>query len=203
MIISDKISKTSDKLSKDKIVRIIEGLIKDNMYREATYVCFGFFTAQRVSDILDWKWEFVLSGDTFGTSFNIQEQKTSKVRNIIFNVTLIKVMTLYWKSIGSPRTGFIFCNQFGNRISERWVNYMLKKANLDYLGKTRISNMSSHSLRKSFCWNYYISNGRTEASLHILQKILNHSNIGMTMIYLGLQAKSIEKAYNVKIDIEI
>lgn len=200
MIIVEKASRTSDKLSKEKVIEIIRGLIKDGKHRDATYIAFGFLTALRIGDILDFRWEHLYYKGSFRPTIHIQEQKTSKTKTISLNKKLIELIELYWNNIGCPTEGYLFCNKNGERLSERAINNMLKDANVSYLGKRRAKNFSSHSLRKSFCYNYYLQSGKTEASLHILQKILNHSNIAMTRIYLGLQQNEIDKAYNVSFD---
>jgi len=201
MEIINTIEKTSSRISKEKVTKLITGLIKDKSYRNALYVIMSFSTGMRVSDLLDWKWEYIVNGEDFKNEFNVRESKTGKGRRIIFSKSVLEVMELLWRSIDCPKEGYIFVNKNNERLTVRGVNYILKDINVSYLGKGRIDHFSSHSLRKGFAYNYWLSNNKSDAALVMLQQILNHSSISMTLIYLGFTEKEKDKAYNTKFDL--
>lgn len=207
MIIKEDYSKTSDRISREKVERIVKGLLKDNRLMQACYIALSFNIGTRVSDTLDFTWDILLnSSGTFNRELYILEKKTEKVsskrpRLISFSNSTLQLLKIYWDSLGNPTSGYLFVNRTGERLSERYVNIFLKDVNVTYLGKNRIKNFSSHSLRKGFAYDFYLKHNRTIYSLNILQKILNHSNVGITLTYLGISQREMGKAYTTDIDV--
>lgn len=207
MIIREDFSKTSDRIPRDKVERIVKGLLRDGKLMQACYVAMSFNIGTRVSDTLDFTWEILLSNSgTFKQELFIVEKKTEKVsgkkpRHIAFSNSTLQLLKIYWDFLGNPTSGYLFVNRQGERLSERYVNIFLKDLNVSYLGKNRIKNFSSHSLRKGFAYDFYLKHGRSIYSLNVLQKVLNHSDIGVTLTYLGISQKEMDKAYNTDINV--
>lgn len=55
--------------------------------------------------------------------------------------------------------------------------------------------MSSHTLRKTFCYHQMVMSHNDSRKLLLLQKILNHSSPAQTLDYIGITSEEIEEAY--------
>ena len=55
--------------------------------------------------------------------------------------------------------------------------------------------MSTHTLRKTFCYHQMLMSHNDSRKLLLLQKMLNHSSPAQTLAYIGLDAEEIEDAY--------
>jgi len=206
MIVVENYSKTSDRFSKEKIQKMVKGLIKDKKYMQALYIALSFNIGTRISDTLDFTWEIVLSGNTFKTEFDIIEKKTAscphkKPRHIEFSASTLKLLKMYWDATGCPTSGYLFVNKHGEKITDRYINMLLKDIQVTYLGSSRVEHCSSHSLRKAFAYDFYKTHGKNIYALNTLQKILNHSNVSITLNYLGISQKEMNKAYTTNIDL--
>ena len=56
--------------------------------------------------------------------------------------------------------------------------------------------MSTHTLRKTFCYWMMVYGHNDSRRLLLLQKMLNHSSPAQTLDYIGLTGEEISKAYN-------
>ena len=55
--------------------------------------------------------------------------------------------------------------------------------------------MSTHSLRKTFCYHQMLMSHNDPRKLMLLQKMLNHSSPAQTLAYIGITAEEIDEAY--------
>ena len=78
-------------------------------------------------------------------------------------------------------------------MSIQYVNTKLKDIVKRY--NIRGSNISSHSLRKSFGRRVWEINNHSDKSLIILSEMFNHSNIAVTRKYLGIRQSEIFDVY--------
>jgi len=69
----------------------------------------------------------------------------------------------------------------------RWVKGWCKEVGLDD------GIYASHSLRKTFCYQLWVKNGKTFEALLNVSEALGHKDVGMTLTYLGVRRKDVEK----------
>ena len=55
--------------------------------------------------------------------------------------------------------------------------------------------MSTHTLRKTFCYHQMVMSNNDTRKLLLLQKMLNHSSPAQTLDYIGITGEEIEEAY--------
>jgi len=91
-----------------------------------------------------------------------------------------------WRSI-KPKSNYFFSTLDGKKLSERYVQQMVKR----YGKKAGISkNISPHTLRHSYATEFY----RSTKDIETLKHILGHSDISTTTIYITLANIEVEKA---------
>ena len=55
--------------------------------------------------------------------------------------------------------------------------------------------VSTHTLRKTFCYHQMLMSHNDSRKLLLLQKMLNHSSPAQTLDYIGITSEEIEEAY--------
>jgi integrase/recombinase XerD len=91
-----------------------------------------------------------------------------------------------WRSI-KPKSNYFFSTLDGKKLSERYVQQMVKR----YGEKAGISkNISPHTLRHSYATEFY----RSTKDIETLRQILGHTDISTTTIYITLANIEVEKA---------
>ncbi len=145
-------------------------------------VC-GVNMGLRIGDLLRLDFHSLKSDE-----FNILEQKTGKSRTIQIN-NAVKLALSYFKDLPSyDLGGNVFVSQKGSIYSIQHVNRLVKKY---FKG----SNLSSHSLRKSFGRRVWENNGKSDEALLYLSEIFNHASPAITRRYLGIRAEEIRDIY--------
>ena len=144
----------------------------------------------RITDILGLK-----HSDLQDDKLVIKEKKTGKKREISLNDNVLKAYSkllsiLDKQGVKVNNEDFIFISQKGTVYRTQSVNVLLKK-----IFNSKSLQISSHSLRKSFCRRVFDNNNQSESSLILLSQLLNHENISCTRIYLGLRKETIENVY--------
>ncbi|MDP7289905.1 MAG: tyrosine recombinase XerC, partial [Phycisphaerae bacterium] len=95
----------------------------------------------------------------------------------------------YLKMRSSSRTGPLFVNKHGSRISDRSVRRKLDK----YLLEAGIDpGVSPHTLRHSFA-THMLNAG---ADLRSVQELLGHSSLSTTQVYTHLTTKRLKEVYD-------
>ena len=56
-------------------------------------------------------------------------------------------------------------------------------------------HMSTHTLRKTFCYHQMLVSGNDSRKLLLLQKIMGHSSVAQTLDYIGITKEEIVAAY--------
>jgi len=93
-----------------------------------------------------------------------------------------------WKQ-KKPKSNYIFSTLKGKKLSIRYIQAMVKR----YSEKALINkNISPHTLRHTFATEFY----RQTKDIETLRKILGHSDISTTQIYITLANIDVEKAMN-------
>ena len=138
----------------------------------------------RISDCLSLRWE-----DLFSKHLTITEKKTGKSRKMIVTTQLQEAakeeFSRIWK--GNPKE-LIFLNKMGTQaISVSYVNKMLKKSFKKYGLESK--QVSSHMLRKTFAYKVLEDNDFSEKAIFTISRILNHSTVATTMLYLNLNER--------------
>jgi integrase/recombinase XerD len=149
----------------------------------------------RVSEITNLK-----SNDINLTKGNLRvvSGKGAKDRDIPFipenTISLLKE----WKQVRPEKAKYFFTtivdrenekfsSKKGSRLSERYLQIMIKR----YSQKAKIDKVvTPHTLRHSFATDFY----KRTKDIEALRKILGHSDISTTQIYITLANLDVEKA---------
>jgi len=134
----------------------------------------------RISDILKLKLsDIVKDGDRY--RLNIVEQKTHKERFFTVLAEAYNNLKIYCLENNISPYEPIF------KFKQRGVQNKLKMV-CDYFNYTGIS---THSFRKFFATQIYISN---DYNIALVQRLLQHSTPAVTQNYIGIQPQQIETA---------
>ena len=176
---------TSDCIDFDICRKVGLKLVKDEKTLNfGLYVLTSIYTGLRMSDVLDVKWS-ILDSSTYIT----RERKTGKAKTITLNSVLVDILKQNKKE---NDFGFIFKSQKGSVYTKQSINRLMKK---HFKNEVNLNNISSHSLRKSFGNRVYVSNGKTDAILHLLSEMFNHSSVSITRKYLGIKQEQYDNIY--------
>lgn len=192
--------------SMDDIRRISEYLINNGRYRDNMLFIVGINFGLRISDLRVLRFcNLINENMTFKESFPVFEKKTrntrkrKKNRYITINNAVIEAVTLYLQHTpGVTLSDYMFKSSSNNSlnlnapITIQSVNRILAgiAKDLDLSAK-----MSSHTLRKTFCYWTMVLGHNDSRRLLLLQKMLNHSSPAQTLDYIGLTHEEISEAY--------
>jgi len=179
---------TADYLNFDYTLNKAYKLLKndDKKFKIAFLTIIGINIGLRISDLLNLKHK-----DMQGDAINLIEQKTGKKRNIRINDTVKSAYKIYRDRLGFVNSdNFLFISQKGGVFTSRQVNRLLQS-----IFVIKGKNISSHSLRKTFGRRVWENDGESERALIMLSKIFNHTSIGTTRVYLGIQQEEIDDIY--------
>lgn len=112
-------------------------------------------------------------------------RKGNKQMSVPVSPKALQILKAY---ILDRKAGAVFLNKFGNRLSTRSVENIVKKYAKELLSK----DISPHTLRHSRA-THLLNNGM---DLRILQRFLGHSSILATQIYTHLSLQDLVKAYD-------
>lgn len=192
--------------SMEDIFRISNYLIENKRYRDNMLFIVGINFGLRCSDLRVLRFCNLINDNlTFKTSFPVFEKKTrntrkrKKNRYITINNAVIEAVTLYLENTpGVTLSDYMFHSESRNGVKAdepmtiQSINRMLNKIALDLGLNIR---MSSHSLRKTFCYHQMLMSNNDGRKLLLLQKMLNHSTPAQTLDYIGITSEEIEEAY--------
>jgi len=89
-----------------------------------------------------------------------------------------------WRNI-KPKSNFFFSTLKGKKLSDKYIQQMVKK----YATKAVINKrISSHTLRHTYATQYY----KQTKDIETLRRILGHSDISTTTIYITLANIDVE-----------
>lgn len=140
----------------------------------------GITTGLRISDIL------ALSATDIKPLMIVTEKKTGKPRQISLNPWTIGFIG----DLGLPCEGYLFSKDGTRPYSVQHINRELKEV---FVGAD--TNISSHSLRKTFGRRVMEMNGYSAEALLLLMDAFNHSSPAITKVYLGLRQEEVNKIY--------
>ena len=190
-----KTHQAADALDWNEAMVLVQKMYEDGMVRDSLLVDSGCYLGVRVSDLLQLRWEDLLSDE-----FVIYEQKTGKKRTLRVGASLLKHAKRCRKALGNPSLdSYVFVRAGGTRpISRQAVDLMMKKVKVKYKVKSA-KVFSSHSLRKTFgrrIWLQECDKGRGDQALLLLCDVLGHSSITITKRYLGIRQEEILSVYD-------
>ena len=190
----------------DDIYKISKYLISAGRYRDNMLFIVGINFGLRVSDLRMLRFADVINDNfTFKDNFPVFEKKTrntrkkKKNRYITVNTAVIEAITLYLKNTEDVSlSDYMFRSEsnhggFDNQpLAPQSIDRILKGVARD-LGLNM--KVSTHTLRKTFCYHQMVMSNNDTRKLLLLQKMLNHSSPAQTLDYIGITGEEIEEAY--------
>lgn len=190
----------------DDIERISKYLIQNKRYRDNMMFITGINFGLRISDLRVLRFGNIINDNfTFKDTFAILEKKTKNTRKhkknryITINNAVIEAVTLYLEHTPNVcLSDYMFKSEStkdvgkNEPLSRQAIDFMLKG-----LAKDMDLNMhmSTHTLRKTFCYHQMVMSNNDHRKLLLLQKMLNHSSPAQTLDYIGITGEEIEEAY--------
>lgn len=149
------------------IADFLEGLgMKRNGFVYQMYFELGLSTALRVSDLLSLR-----KKDIEGRMVKLKTQKTGMYRHIALNDSCYQSLTVYLKNKKEDDLLFPFTRQNVHKFMKETAKFIGIDA----------SKVSSHTLRKTAGWFYYIHSNKDLVST---MKFLGHKDPEVTTKYL-------------------
>lgn len=190
----------------EDIYRISQYLISKKRYRDNMLFIVGINFGLRVSDLRMLRFCNLINDNlTFKDSFAVFEKKTRKTRKrkknryITINKAVIEAVALYLENTPQVSLSDYLFRSVSNRgknqkepLSIQSIDRILKGIAKDLNLQTK---MSTHTLRKTFCYHQMLMSDNDSRKLLLLQKMLNHSSPTQTLDYIGITSEEIEEAY--------
>jgi integrase len=157
----------------------------------------GVSLGLRISDLLSLKIKHVLNQDlNFRENIFVVEQKTSKLNKLLITESVVDALTKYFDSIGwniKPEDYVFVSEKTKTKMTEEYGWKILSNA-----GKALNLpiNMGSHTMRKTHA-NVMLCTATSGIDMNTMETIrasLNHSDIRITMRYLGSYRTLLDKA---------
>lgn len=181
-------------------------------YRNWLFFALGINLGYRGGDITELTWDKLVTYNPSSNTYSIRNdeynyihaEKTGKATIVHFNDESCRIINFYLKATGiKPIAGTpVFFSRKTAGTSEATVSGHIDCDNMGRILKKAakacgiIGNICTHTLRKTFGYHYYKETG----DIITLQKILGHSNPGITLTYIGITAEDIMAAYDRKPD---
>lgn len=173
----------AEPIKSKKDIQAIENYLKEHNERDYVIWVLGLNSGLRVSDIVG-----LNVGDVVGkTHITIIEKKTQKRKSFYINDKLKRVLKNFTK--GRDFDEPLFKGVRDERRLDRKEVYRFLINVCNKIGiKTKVS---THTMRKTFGYHHY---QKFKDSV-ILQKIYNHSNQRITLLYIGVEQDEIDWSY--------
>ena len=164
------------------LVLDVADYLKAQNERDYVLFMFGIYTGLRISDILKFRVRDVKDKD----AVYIREKKTGKEKRFPINAELKPIIVNYIH--GKKDFEYLFKSpNFPNKAISRQQAYnILSKAGEEF----GINSIGTHTLRKTFGYHMY---QQTHDAVTI-KEILNHSDISVTLRYIGINQDNKDKA---------
>lgn len=185
-------STTADFLTWEQNLNLVRKLQSDGHVRMSLLISLGSFWGLRISDILNLKWNQIISDETL----EIIEKKTGKKRTIKINPQLHQhIIECYTQLKPMKDDEFVFISQKNSVYSVQQINRLFKTIKTNY--KLKIKNFSTHSMRKTFGRQVFSQSGdNAELALVKLSQLFNHSSTLITRRYLGISQEELMNTYD-------
>lgn len=192
--------------SLDDINMISEHLLSNSRYRDYMLFIVGINFGLRASDLRMLRFCNLINDDfTFKDRFPVFEKKTrntrkkKKNRYISINEAVMDAITIYLENTPGVHLSDYMFKSISNRgynvnspLEVRSIDRILKGIAYDLKLNIR---MSTHTLRKTFCYHQMVMSNNDSRKLLLLQKMLNHSSPAQTLDYIGITQEEIHDAY--------
>lgn len=191
----------------EDIDRICKYLINAGRYRDYMLFVVGINFGLRASDLRELRFCNLINDNcTFKDTFPVFEKKTrntrkkKKNRYITVNMAVVEAVTMYLEHTPGVKLGDYMFTSLSNNgkntdpapIAVYSIERILKGI-ADELGLN--IHMSTHTLRKTFCYHQMLMSHNDARKLMLLQKMLGHATMAQTLDYIGITAEEIEDAY--------
>lgn len=178
--------KLPDILTDQEAKRLIE--IPNKRYytglRNKAMITLMINTGLRVSEVTNLKTNQV---DLNSRSLKVVNGKGHKDRNLIIPEHTAELLKQWNKK--RSQGDYLFNTKEGKQLQVRYIQAMIKR----YSNRAGIDkNIYPHSLRHTFATNFY----RQTKDIETLRKLLGHSDISTTQIYISLANIDVENAMN-------
>lgn len=197
---ADPIKKLSD------IEAISRFLIDNERFRDNMLFIVGINFGLRVSDLCELRFCHLINDSfRFKETFPVFEKKTrntrktKKNRYITINQSVVNAVTLYLRNTPNVKLSDYMFRCQSNRgknseapLSRQSVDRILKGIADDLELDIKVS---THTLRKTFCYHQMLISGNDPRKLLLLQKIMGHSSVEQTLDYIGITREEISEAY--------
>lgn len=166
-------------LSKEEMGRIIR--FTRNL-KHRTIIMLAYATGLRLSEIIHLKPSDI---DSKRMQINVRQAKGHKDRNVMLSELLLEQLRVYWRAY-KPCIYLFEGDREGLPISERTLGKFFKQT-VKQAGINR--HVTFHTLRHSFA-THLVEDG---VEIVVIQRLLGHSNLRTTSVYLHLQHYDINK----------
>lgn len=155
----------------------------------------GINVGLRAGDLLSIKIKDVFINKKVVDTINLKEEKTGKNRSIKLNESAREAIKIYLDSLKEyDINDFIFKSRKGSTSLTVGSVHKIIKTTLKELNIK--GNYGTHTLRKTWAYQTYISNADNPMILPTLMKMLNHSSQAITLKYIGITKDVIENIYD-------
>lgn len=170
-----------------RMIEDIRSISKMLTGRDHLLFTMGINNGLRVGDLLKLRVKDV-SGMKPGDTLQIREGKTGKQNILAINKTVYKSLNDYLSEFKPEADSFLFESRKGSAaITIATVNHLVKKWTTEINLK---GNYGAHSLRKTWGYHQRVNHG---VGFEIICRRFNHSSPAVTMRYLGINSKEVEK----------
>ena len=149
-------------------------------YRSWVMVNYFFATGQRLSSVLNIKVEHL---DLGGCRVYLEHNKDKIKKWMPLSTATIKLLREYIEISGLQEQDYLFPEYEGKQLKAR----SCEDAIADYNRKRGVEKTSIHLFRHTFAKHYIVNGGNAL----VLQKLLNHKSLDMTMRYVNLYSQDI------------
>lgn len=185
--------------------------------RDYTMFMLGINIGRRIGDLLNLTvGDITHSDNTIKTKFYIITEKTNNQELVYLTDAVKSILSEYLNKhhyLLENKSNHLFpsrqskLNIFTNGIdSMKYRNAMTIFENIEReVNKLKVNDdlihISTHSLRKTYAYNYIITHRNDMYALMILSKALGHKNIETTFHYAGIEAEDISDTFKQDIGI--
>ena len=175
-----------DAIRPEEIGMVTKLLLKHHGQLYADIWKVGLNLSLRISDLLALRYDQL---DVAGRSLQLIEQKTGKPKALRLNPVALEIIQRRRQAYPGDTWLFqVHCNRARNKpISRNAVSRALKD-----VGDTLGLNLNTHSMRKSRGKALYDAGVPIEK----IAKVLNHSDTGVTLRYLGITHAAVMQTYD-------
>lgn len=155
--------------------------LKDKNKRDYVMFVTGIYSGLRISDILKLRVRDVRGKD----HISIREKKTQKEKRFLINKNLKKILEEYIR--GKDDLAYLLENPKTHKaITRQWAYATIREVG----EKFGVHNLGTHTMRKTFGYHMY----QATKDGAMLMKLFNHSDIHITLRYIGIEQDQTDKA---------